>query len=140
MPAERRGRRDTGAGLVGTLSGVTAFLALMLLSVQLLTNLSARSVVTGAAHEGARLVATRGVEHHDPVASAAGRAAADRRVRTLLGPLADRATLDWAGTTSDVVVLRVRTEAPGVLGGGLRHHLGARTIERTARVRVESFR
>jgi len=132
----RRTEGDRGAGMIGSLGGVLAFLALMFLAVQLLTNLYATSVVTSAAHEGARIAAGRGVDHSSAIAVARARSRGEQRARHLMGRFGHRVHMDWSGSTTDTVVLRVRADAPRFLLGDLgRHH-----IDRTVRARVEELR
>jgi hypothetical protein len=124
--------RDDGSGLVGTIGGFTVFLAFLLFSVQLLTNLYATSVVTSATYDGARLAAEGGhtldesarndVEHH---------------VRDLLGDYGDAARFDWSGTTPEVVRLRVEIDNPSFLLRSLPADLPFQHIDRVAVVRVE---
>lgn len=134
-----RARTEGGVGLVGTISGLLVFLALLLFAVQTLVGLYTRSVVTDAAHEGARIVAGARVDHRDPAAVAAARTRAEAEVRSLLGRFGDSVELDWAGSTADTVALRVRARPPGFLWATLRGP-GSALFERTVRVRVEAFR
>ena len=127
--AERRGR-DAGAGLVGTIAGVTVFLAFLLFAVQLLFNLYATSAVTAAAYDAARLVA--GGDAPDV-------ARAEDHARQVLGRYADRVSFDWS-VDGDVVALRVTAENPTFLLPALGGSLGFDEIDRTVRVRAERLR
>jgi hypothetical protein len=118
--------RDRGAGMLGTAFGLTVVLGLLTVAVQLLLNLQAASVVTAAAHDSARLVAS-----DVPVA------AAEAHARDLLGGLADGARFEWDRGDPDVVRLRVVARAPRVLVPLLELPLGLDDIERTATARVE---
>lgn len=131
-----RAHDDRGAGLVSTLSGVLGFLSIMFLAVQLLVHLYATSMVTSAAHEGARLAARGGVDQTDPASVAFARARAEARVRQLLGRFGDRVTMDWSGSDTDHVVLRVQATSPRFLLGDLTAH----RIDRTVHARVETLR
>jgi hypothetical protein len=125
-----RWHSDAGAGLVSSVAGITVFLAFLLFSVQLLTNLYATSVVTSAVHDGARRAAEAGTGPDD-------RRAAEAQVRALLGAYGDEARLDWAGTDADVVRLRVQIDNPSFLLRSLPAELPFQHIDRTATVRVE---
>jgi len=129
---------DSGVGLIGSIAGLLVFLALMMFATQTLVALHTRTVVTDAAYEGARSVAGARVDHDDPVAVAAAQAAAEERVRGLLGRLGDRAELDWSGTTAEVVQLHVSATPPSFLWKALRGP-GAALVDRTVSVRVEDL-
>ena len=130
---------DRGAGLIGAISGLLVFLALLLFAVQTLIALSTRSLVTDAAHEGARMVAGARVDHSDPAAVAAARVGAEAEVRGALGRFGDTVELDWSASTADTVALRVRARPPGFLWSALRGP-GAALVDRTVHVRVETLR
>ena len=119
---------ERGAGPIGAVVGVTAFLALLLFAVQLVLNLYATSVVTAAAFDGARIVAGSD-------GGPAAEAEAEAHVRELL----DGHDLDltWA-YDGDVVALTVETDHPTSLLGGMR--LPYQRISRTVAVRWETFR
>ena len=125
--------RDRGAGLVGTVAGVTVFLAFLLFAVQLLANLYSTSVVTSAAHEAARMVAT----DPRPLGDPAQLARAEAHARQLLGRYGDRAALEWDLSDPEVVGLRVVVDNPRFLFAALDGALGFDTVDRTVRVRVE---
>lgn len=144
--ADRRAGRhagphhDRGAGLLGTTLGFVVFLAFCLFAVHLLLRLHAATVVSSAALDGARHVASATVDHTDDRAVASARTEADAEVRALLGQVGGSATLDWSASTGDEVVLRVVVPVPDVLPGGLDAELPFDVIDRTARVRVEELR
>ncbi len=102
----------------------------------MLIGLYARSALAAAAFDGARLVATRGVEGLD--AMEAARPEAEGRVRQLLGTAGLQATFDWSGTDPAFVVLRVSIPAPSIGWPGFHHTPGR--LDRTVRVRVEALR
>ncbi|HEY6530823.1 MAG TPA: TadE family protein [Acidimicrobiales bacterium] len=129
---------DTGVGLIGSVAGLLVFLALMLFATQTLIALHTRTVVTDAAYEGARAVAGARVDHRDPAAIAAAQAAAEERIRNLLGRLGERADIDWSGTTPDTIRLRVSATPPSFLWEALRGP-GHALVERTVTIRVEDF-
>ena len=138
-PSGRRARGEEGTGLIASLAGLLAFLALLLFAVQTLVALHTRSVVTDAAYEGARAVAGARVDHTDPVAVAEAQADASEKVRRLLGRFGEKVELDWSGTTDETVSLTVRARPPGFLWAALRGP-GAALVDRTVHVRVEELR
>ncbi|HUP87204.1 MAG TPA: TadE family protein [Acidimicrobiales bacterium] len=115
---------------------MVVFLVLLLFAVQVLYGLYARSAVTAAAFDGARLAA--GFDASGDRASA--RAAAEAHIHEVLGGYADREgfDLEWSDPPDGRdVVLTVRARSPGFLPPSLRRPMGLDTIERTVRVRVE---
>jgi hypothetical protein len=130
---------DRGAGLIGTLAGVSVFLAFLLFAVQLLINLYAATSLTNAAWDGARQVAGARIDHEDPSAVAEAEAEAEVRMRAELGRFADRVGFDWSGTDGESVTVHVTGTTPrfGLPGAGA---VGFDRIDRTVRVRVEVFR
>ena len=131
--ADRRLReQERGAGLIGTIAGVTVFLAFLLFAVQLLFNLYATSAVTAAAYDAARLVAGGD-------GGVADMPRAEHHARELLGRYADRVSFEWA-VDDDVVALRVVADNPTFLLPTLGGSLGFDEIDRTVRVRVERLR
>ena len=120
---------ERGAGVVGAVVGVTAFLALLLFAVQLVLNLYATSVVTAAAFDGARIVAG-GDGGPDAEADA------EAHVRGLIGDRDDLA-LTWS-YGDDVVALTVETSHPTTLLGSM--PIPFQRISRTVEVRREAFR
>jgi Flp pilus assembly protein TadG len=130
---------ESGSGLISTIAGLLVFLALLLFAVQTLIALYARSMTTDAAYEGARLVAGARTDHDAAPVPEDARAHAEDVVRRQLGAFGSRVELDWSATTWDTVALTVRARPPGFLWASLRS-IGAPTIERTVRVRVEKLR
>jgi hypothetical protein len=142
VPSRSIGRRaigEEGTGLIGSMAGLLAFLALLLFAVQTLVALHTRSVVTDAAYEGARAVAGARVDHTDALAVSEAQADASATVRRLLGRFGEKVELDWSGTTDQTVSLTVRARPPGFLWAALRGP-GAALIDRTVHVRVEELR
>jgi hypothetical protein len=133
-------RPDRGAGLIGSIAGVTVFLAFLLFTVQLLMNLHTTSMVSSAAHEAARTVAQAALASGDDPALADARTRGEQQARTLLGEFGHRVRFDWSASTADTVVLRVRAEALRFTIPGLPASLGFDRVDRTIRVRVESLR
>jgi hypothetical protein len=136
----KRTAGDAGTGLIGTIAGVVVFLAFLLFALQLLVALYATSATTSAAFDGARVVAGSRADHDDPAAIDATRAAAEARVRGELGAFGRTVQLDWAGSDADAVQLRITGDVPRFLWPGLQDALGVDHIDRTVRVRVETWR
>lgn len=126
--------------MLGASLGLVVLWSFLLLSVHVLLRLHAATVVSSAALDGARHVASAGVDHDDPVATAAARAEAEHDVRSLLGRVGQDAHLDWSGSTADHVSLRVVVDVPDVLPDGLAATLPFDVVDRTAVVRIESLR
>lgn len=133
MRLRRRG--DRGAGMVSTIAGLTAFIALLLFAVQLTVNLYATSAVTDTAYEAARTVA--GAASSGNLDAAIARA--EQRARTELGDLSERVEFTWTVDT-DVVAVRVRAVNPRFLLPSLGRLAGFDAVDRTVVVRVESVR
>jgi hypothetical protein len=131
---------DRGAGLIGSIAGVTVFLAFLLFTVQLLMNLHTTSMVSSAAHEAARTVAQAALVDGEGTVVASARARGEQRARTVLGEFGHRVRFDWSASTADTVVLRVRAEALRFTIPGLPARLGFDQVDRTVHVRVESMR
>ncbi len=126
--------RETGAGVIGSIAGVTIFLILLAFAVQVLVGLYATSVVTAATYDAARTLA--GADQGD---SPAGRASAEATARGQLGRFGERATFRW-DNDADTVRLHVRAPRPNLLPRSLADGTGLGDIERTVRVRVERAR
>lgn len=125
-------RAERGAGVFGTAFGLLVVLVLLLFAVQVLQDLYATSVVTGAAHDAARTVA--GYDSADDRSAAAVEAELLLRSR-LSGYDAGRLELDWRlddDTVSLTVRARHRTVWPRALDP-----MGLGTTERTVTVRTE---
>jgi hypothetical protein len=104
--------------------------------VQVLVGLYARSAVTAAAFDGARLAA--GYEADGDRDE--GRARAEAHVREVLGAYAARPgfALDWGeDPTGRSIVLTVRADNPSFVPPVVRRPMGLDHIERTVRVRIE---
>lgn len=131
MRAGRVRPRDRGAGLFSAAFGLVIFLAFLMLAVQVLVSLYATSVVTGAAYDAARYAARTGD---------AGTAEA-RFARSVGGAdvSASISVIDGANGP-DQVVVTVTGKAPTFLAGRFAANLPFGTIDRTIRIRGESFR
>lgn len=112
------------------------FLLFLLLAVQVIFSLYARSAVTGAAFDGARLAAGAAWAGD----RRAGEDAAAAHVEQLLGDFGrERVTVTFTPDPDDVV-LTVTASTPSFLPPSVRRPLGLDRIERTARVRIERER
>jgi len=138
------GRRDMagqgGAGLIGTIAGVTIFLAFLLFAVQLLMNLYTTTAVTSAAFDGAHVVAGHRVAHHDDDALRRAQAEAEVHMRQELGQFGEQVSFDWSGSDDASIAVRIQGLAPRFLLPGLGGPLGFDRIDRTARIRREDVR
>lgn len=116
---------ERGSGLLSTLAGITVFLVLLLFALQVLVNLYCSSVVTAAAFDAARQVASNPAGETDAIA----------RAQRLAGPKAEF----QVQVADDVVAVHVHAENKNFFFGGL--NLSAlQTVDRTVRVRRECFR
>ena len=131
-------RRDRGSGLFGMLAGFTVFLLLLTTAVQVLFNLYANTLVTGAAVKAARIVAG-----YD---SAGDRCAAAHGAESVfwqsLGNYREQgsATLTWKCADHQTVSLTVTAEHPTILPQRLRALTGLGQLNRVIEVRVEERR
>ena len=120
---------ESGAGLIGSIVGVTVFLTLLLFAVQLALNLFATSAVSAVAWDAAREVA-----HHGETDRA------EQRARSILDRYEEqggRLSFDWDVSRDDVVVLHVVAEREPLLAN---IRFPFQRIERTVTVRWERFR
>jgi hypothetical protein len=131
---------DAGSSLISTWAGVLVFLAFLLLSVQVLTGLAARSFVTAAMADHARRLAGDRVDHDDPTALRAALADGEAALRRDLGAMGETAHIDWDGSDAEQIVLHVSLESPRFGLPGLSGPLATDHIDRTVRVRVERLR
>jgi hypothetical protein len=112
---------------------VLVFLLLLLLAVQVVFDLYARSAVTAAAFDGARLAAGGS-------AVAVSEEEAADHVRSVLGRYGDERVAVTFTPDPDDVVLTVVADNPSFLPAALRRPFGFDRIERTVRVRIERRR
>jgi hypothetical protein len=119
---------------VATLSGVLVILLLLLLAVQVLFDLYARSAVTAAAFDAARVVAGS-----DAGASQSSQGEAEADARRELGAYGQGASFDWVVDSEDVRLV-VRVSNPSVLPGMIAAPLGLDTVDRSVIVRREHVR
>jgi hypothetical protein len=116
------------------LVGVLVLLLLVLLAVQVLFDLYARSAVTAAAFDAARVVAGA-----DAGGTATSQSQAELDARRELGAYGQRATFDWAVDVEEVhLVVRVRN--PSVLPAAFAAPLGLDSVDRSVIVRRERVR
>lgn len=136
MAADAKAERERAAGLLSTSFGLLVFLGFLFFAVQLLFNQYATSVVTSAAYDAARSVATApeqppGAERLD---------AAEAHARSLLGAYHQRVSFEWDLSDPDVVRLHVRAVNPRLLAPPIDHLVGHDVIDRTVVARVERDR
>lgn len=127
---------ERGAGLFGTIAGVTVFLAFLTIAVQILVNLHSASVVTSAAYDAARQVAAEG---RRPPLDEGAKARAEAHARALLGRLGDDTEFEWIEDDPAVVQLRVVARSPRFLLPVVDGALGLDEIDRTVTVRLEEL-
>jgi Flp pilus assembly protein TadG len=126
----RRGH-DRGAGLFSAAFGLVIFLAFLMLAVQVLVSLYATSVVTGAAYDAGRYAARTG-----------DAGAAQARFARSVGGADVAASISIVNGTNgpDQVIVTISGKAPTFLAGRFAADLPFGTIDRTIRIRGESFR
>jgi len=133
--------KERGAGLIGTSAAFLVFMLMMLAAVQILFNLYATSMVTAAAHDAAREVAS--VDAADASGNRCGAvAAAEAAFTRSLGEYgtAGHATLQWTCDNPDVVRVRVLAEHPTVLPARFAALASLTRLDRTIEIRTEALR
>lgn len=125
---------ETGTGLVATVVGVAVFLVFLLLAVQTIFDLYARSAVGAAAFDAARVVAGS-----DAGATPAAQADAVANARDVLGHYGRDAAFAWR-VTPDEVELTVSVHSPSLLPALLAQPLGLDRVDRSVVVRRERVR
>lgn len=131
---EAPGIDEAGTGLIATVVGVMVFLVFLLLAVQVLFDLYARSAVGAAAFDAARVVAGS-----DAGATPAAQADAVLNARTVLGRYGQEAAFDWQVSANEVE-LTVSVRSPSLLPGLLARPLGLDQVSRSVIVRRELVR
>ena len=116
------------------MAGVLVVLVLLLLAVQVLFDLYARSAVSAAALDAARIVAGS-----DASGTPASQNQAEGDARRELGAYGQRASFEWS-VDSDDVRLAVRVRSPSVLPAVLAAPLGLDEVDRRVIVRRERVR
>lgn len=122
---------DTGTGLVASIAGVAVFCILMLLAVQVLLVLYARSVVGAAAFDAVRIASGS-----DAGATPAALAAAESQARRELGAAGAGARFRWI-VGARTLALRVRLAEPSLLPRGVAALLRIDTVTRTVVLPIE---
>ena len=97
--------------------------------MQIVFDFYATSAVTAAAYDAARVVA----------GSDGAILGAETDARRALGSYGSRVRFEWS-VQPDEIALRVVADNPGFVPRALRRPLGADTVDRTVRVRVERVR
>jgi Flp pilus assembly protein TadG len=143
-----RAHGAAGSGLVATWSGFAVFLALMFFAVQVLFNLWTASMVTAAASDAARKVAS--VDTADPAARLdaehTAQQLAEADFRRLVGGYSSHVTVfDWRDTDTDADFVHLTVEArnPSFLLRAFvdtSNLLPFQHLKRSFRVRKEHFR
>ena len=137
MPTEPQDR-ECGAGLIGTSAALLVFLLMMLAAVQILFNLYATSLVTAAAYDAARQVASIDAASDRCAAVPAAEAA----FVLSLGDYgsAGHARLQWTCNHPHTVTVRVIAKHPSVLPRRLLGLASLGNLDRTIEIRSEAKR
>jgi hypothetical protein len=123
----RRSSQEHGTGLIGSIAGVTVFLSLLTVATQVLVDLYQTSVVTAAAYDAARRVA-----------SGTDLDAATAHIVELLGDAGDDASIEW-DVSADVVRVHLVVPTRRLLLPAVAGPLGLDEVDRTITVRVEEL-
>ena len=130
---------DRGAGLIGTIGGVTVVLLFLLFAVQLLIGLYANTTVTAIATDTAQRAAGRDA-NRSPAALEAYATDAEASLAGVDGEVDFGASEDLDGDGEpEVIVVRVTADAPRFVPGFLAVDLGIGRIEETIRLDVEDL-
>lgn len=130
----RVAKADAGTGVLGTVFGVAVFLVLLLVAVQVIFDLYARTSVSAVAFDAAHTVAGA-----DAGGTPAAQARAEHRARAELGRFGERVVFTWT-VDADDVRLRVTVHNPSVVPRLVSEPLGLDSIDRTVVIRRELFR
>jgi hypothetical protein len=133
MPAPGR---EVGTGVIGTMIGFAVFLVLLLVAVQVLFDLYARSAATAVAFDAARRVAGYDLATLPQDQLMQAEADAEAQARQTLGRYGRDVSFTWTLTPTDVE-LRVRIANSTVVPTQLAGPMGIDTIDRTVRVHAE---
>ena len=128
-------RSQRGSGVFGTTFGLFVFLLMLLVAVNVIYALYARSMVTNAAFDAARHVAGYTAAGDRDAA----RAIEDAEFHARIG-LGDATRLEWSADDPDIVVVRVIAVTPSLLPRALGDIFGVGATDRRVRVRVERER
>lgn len=129
--------RELGAGLLSTSAGFLVFMLMLLAAVQILFNLYATSIVTGAAHDAARQVAGFDSAANRCAATAVAEAAFLRSLGDYGS--AGHASLQWTCNDPNVVKVRVQAQHPSVLPTRLAGLSSLANLDRTIEIRIEAL-
>jgi hypothetical protein len=127
---------EAGTGLIGSLAGFVVFVVLLLVAVQVLFDLYARSAVTAAAFDAARRVAGYDLVTLPADQLAQAEAGAEAQARQTLGRYGSDVIFTWTLTANEVE-LRVQTVNERLLPETMARSIGIDRIDRTVRVRAE---
>ena len=131
MPCRSLGLcRDEGSSPITAVFGLTIFLSFLLLATQFMSYMYARSTVSAAAYDAAR------------VASAVSGTCtgAEQRARSLLGDYGDHLQIECTRGTDSTTVRLVGPSPAKLISGITAAAGGLAEIEQTATVRTERFR
>ena len=135
-PDGDEGRPQRGTGIIGSIFGFAVFLVLLLVAVQVLFDLYARSAVTAAAFDAARKVSGYDLANLPPDQLSQAQADAEAHARQILGRYGRVTTFTWT-LTADEVQLRVQVTNPSLLPAPMGRALGIDRIDRTVRLPSE---
>ena len=131
---------DQGAGLIGTIGGVTIVLSFLLFAVQLLVGLYANTTVTAIAYDTAHRAAGADAPR-DPDALEEYAAVAESRLAGVHGRVDFNSSVDRDGVGDlDLIVVHVTAKAPRFIPPFLGGDIGGRRVNRRIRVEAEEFR
>ena len=133
---EPRRACEAGTGLIGSLAGFLVFIVLLLVAVQVLFDLYARSAATAAAFDAARRVAGYDLVTLPAEQIAQAEAGAETQARQTLGRYGREVVFTWT-VTATLVELRIQAVNQRVLPATLARSIGIDRIDRTVRVRAE---
>ena len=128
--------REAGTGVIGPVMGFAVFLVLLLVAVQVIFDLYARSAATAVAFDAARRVAGYDVATLPQDQLNQAEADAETQARQALGRYGHDVAFTWTLTPTEVE-LRVRIVNSTVVPTQLAAPMGIDTIDRTVRVHAE---
>lgn len=130
---------DRGAGLIGTIGGVTVVLMFLLFAVQLLVGLYANTTVLAVATDAAQRAAGRDADRSERALEQYAQDA-QAGLRGVKGRVDFEGSFDETGDGElDVIVVTVTARSPNFVPGFLGVNLGVERISKTVVVEVEKF-
>lgn len=125
---------EGGTGLISSVFGVTIFLTLMIVGVQVVYALYARATVGLAAYDAAEMVS--GANAASAGAVTLAEASANAHVADVLGGYGGHALITWR-VNQNFVAVTVRVASPTLIPYALAHSMGIATATRTVVLRRE---